>query len=159
MKFMSWIIFPQVFQFKADSKPFPWATFAMERQEERCPLCHSLFFCQWSLPERPPATSACLFHWPFWESRALTMEAPTMTGLVSSEAQGLGTCLSGQKPTLVSCACHGTTIVFMVRISSSLVSVQRPKLGGKKSHPKKSSCNLWWKDVGKMPLSPNYPLC
>lgn len=62
MKFMHWII-PQVFQFKAGSKPFPWAIFAIERQEERCPLCHSLIFWPTVPAQRGLLTAcACLSH-------------------------------------------------------------------------------------------------
>lgn len=105
---MSRVISPQVLQFRADSKPFPWATFAMERLEERCPLCHSLLFfandpCRGGLPPPLPASFTGL---PGNPGLSAQEEAPAMPGLVSSEAQGLGTCLSGQKPTSAS-AVHG----------------------------------------------------
>lgn len=134
MKSMSWIISPQVLPFRADSKPFAWAAFAVEPQEEKHPLCHSLLCfandpCRRGLPPPLPASFAGLSGNPRLSSRGPDHDVP---GEQWSTRSG-NMLIRAETHFSISCACHGTTIVFMVRISSSLVSVQRSKLGGKKA--------------------------
>lgn len=66
----------------------------------------------------------CLFHWPFWESRALSSGGPNHDGPGEQWSTRPGNMrIRAETHFSISCACRGTTIVFMVRISSSLVSV------------------------------------
>lgn len=133
----------QAAQFKADSNSSPWAIFTMEHQEERCPLCHSLIvFANYLSLEWPPHHLCLRLSLAFMGTSALNSgslgcgRAPTTPGLLSSEAQGLETCLWWQKPTLASVVHvvgQTTSVVFMVRIPVHRYLSQDSKLVGKKA--------------------------
>ena len=71
-------------------------------------------------------------------SKVLEMGTPSNLDLVSSEGQGWEYAYQGRNHVNISCTCHGTVNQgsFYTQDSSPLVSIQRPKIGWQKCHPK-----------------------